>query len=284
MEVRVGRTSRTLNVIIANITSECILGRDFLMATGAQLDFRNMELVLDGERIPCFSPEEPSNASAVCYRLTVARTTKIPAGHEMVVETVLPGKAYQNDTSPGLGLVQPLTHEFSPKNGLMVARSVVDTQNAVCVRMCNFGDKKQTLKEGTVVATMIPLEEAEILRETDIGRTDLVKHSIDTGNARPIKQRPRRAPRQQQAEIDRQVNLLLENDFIRPTQSPWSTPVVLVAKKGSGWRLCCDYRRLNEVTVKDAFPLPRIDDTLDNLSGAKWWCTLDLAAGIGRWS
>ena len=113
----------------------------------------------------------------------------------------------------------------------------------------------------------------------DIGRTNWVKHSIDTGDARPIRQRARRAPLVQQDEIDRQVKDLLERGLIAPSNSPWSSPVVLVSKKDGSSRLCCDYRRINDVTLKDAYPLPRIDASIDALAGATWFSTLDLASG-----
>ena len=113
----------------------------------------------------------------------------------------------------------------------------------------------------------------------DLGRTNLVKHKIDTGTARPIRQPFRRLPLGQREEVERQVQGLLEKGAIQPSDSPWSSPVVLVAKKDGSKRLCIDYRKLNAVSQKDAFPLPRIDDTLDSLAGARWFCTLDMASG-----
>ena len=67
--------------------------------------------------------------------------------------------------------------------------------------------------------------------------------------------------------------------MVRSSDSPWSAPVVLVTKKDGGTRFCVDYHRLNLATVKDAYPLPRIDDTLDMLAGKRWFSTLDLASG-----
>ena len=66
---------------------------------------------------------------------------------------------------------------------------------------------------------------------------------------------------------------------MRPSTSPWSSPVVMVKKRDNTWRFCIDYRKLNAVTHQDAYPLPRIDETLDSLSGSTYFTTLDLAAG-----
>jgi hypothetical protein len=72
---------------------------------------------------------------------------------------------------------------------------------------------------------------------------------------------------------------MIDNGLIRPSDSPWTSPVVLVKKKNGKLRFCVDYRKLNAITKKDAYPLPRIDEMLNALSGSQWFSTLDLASG-----
>ena len=78
---------------------------------------------------------------------------------------------------------------------------------------------------------------------------------------------------------DQEVQAMLKQGVIRPSTSPWSSTVVLVWKKDGSWRFCVDYRKVNSVTHRDAFPLPRIDATLDSLTGSVFFTTLDLASG-----
>ena len=113
----------------------------------------------------------------------------------------------------------------------------------------------------------------------DMGRTHLVEHSIDTGDHRPIRQPLRRHPMAHLDEIDQQVNDLLENDFIEPAASPWAANIVLVRKKDGSHKLCVDYRAVNSVTYKDAYPLPHIDTCLGSMDGAMLFSTLDLRSG-----
>ena len=80
-------------------------------------------------------------------------------------------------------------------------------------------------------------------------------------------------------EVDKLIQEMLSQQVIVPSASPWASPIVLVKKKDGGMRFCVDYRMLNKVTKLDEFPLPRIDDTLDLLAGAKYFTTLDLASG-----
>ena len=111
------------------------------------------------------------------------------------------------------------------------------------------------------------------------GHTDAVEHTIDTGATAPIRCAPRRMSPQKIKKEEACVTEMLTGGQIKPSDSPWSAPVVLVTKKDGGTRFCVDYRRLNLATVKDAYPLPRIDDTLDMLAGKRWFSTLDLVSG-----
>jgi hypothetical protein len=111
------------------------------------------------------------------------------------------------------------------------------------------------------------------------GMVTHVEHSIDTGDAVPIKQRSYRTSQKEEEHIEREVEEMKQNGIIRPSSSPWSSPVVLVAKKDNSLRFCIDYRKLNSVTKKDSYPLPRIQDTLDVLNGSKYFSSLDFASG-----
>ena len=116
--------------------------------------------------------------------------------------------------------------------------------------------------------------------ENDLGRTGIIKHKILVDNARPIKQPMRRVSVHMQHEVvDRQLDLMLQHNIIQPSASPWASAIVLVKKKDGTRRFCIDYRRLNDVTVKDAYPLSRIDESLDQLAGSRWFSCLDLSAG-----
>jgi len=103
----------------------------------------------------------------------------------------------------------------------------------------------------------------------------LTKHRIDTANAVPIKQRPHRTAPNGRRDIAEHVKRFLDKKFVKPSNSPWASPVVLVKKPDGSWRFCCDFCKLNAVSKKDSFPLGRIDDALDRLKGATIFSSMD---------
>ena len=115
--------------------------------------------------------------------------------------------------------------------------------------------------------------------EFDLGKTDLVEHEIDTGEARPIRQTLRRQPYSRLPHIDAQVDTMLRQGIIEPSQSPWVSNVVVVVKKDGSLRFCVDYRGLNLITRKYAYPLPKISDCLDALGNAHYFSAFDLRYG-----
>ena len=114
------------------------------------------------------------------------------------------------------------------------------------------------------------LSRAEVFStgENDLGLTDIVAHHIDTGDSRPFRQQLRRFPPAHVTAISEHVQSMLEQGVIEPACSPWASNIVLVRKKDGSTRCCIDYRQLNTVTKKDAYPLPRIDSCLDAMASA----------------
>lgn len=115
--------------------------------------------------------------------------------------------------------------------------------------------------------------------DEDYGKTSAVLHQIHTGNAPPVRERYRPVPPTLYPELRALIQGMLDGGVITESASPWAAPVVLVRKKDGNLRFCVDYRKLNSVTHKDAYPLPRIEESLTGLRKAAWYSTLDLASG-----
>ena len=118
--------------------------------------------------------------------------------------------------------------------------------------------------------------------EWDLGWTNLVTHTIDTADAKPFRQPMRRYPPIHLKAIDQHLSDMLEQGVIEPAASPWASNVVLAKKKDGTLRCCIDCRQLNELTRKDAYPLPSTGECLDAMSGSVWFSTFDLRSRYVR--
>ena len=113
----------------------------------------------------------------------------------------------------------------------------------------------------------------------ELGNTQLATHSINTGDAKPVYNQPRRVPQAWQAKIREEIHTIFEAEVIEPSTSPWTSPIVPVHKKDGSLHLCIDYRQLNAVTQDDRYQMPRVDEMVERLGRAQFITTLDLAKG-----
>lgn len=162
------------------------------------------------------------------------------------------------------------------------------------VDVCNGGEKDQTFEvlklaerldlmqeeQGQLAALLQKWEKVFSTHKEDFERTDAVKHRIPTGDAAHIRERFRPLPPLLYKDMRALLAGMLQNGIITESSSPWAAPIVTVKKKDSSWRFSVDYRKLNAVTHKDAFPLPRIMETLTLMTQAKWFSTLELQGQV----
>ena len=113
----------------------------------------------------------------------------------------------------------------------------------------------------------------------DLGKTALIKYKIRLTEQTPFKERYRCIPPHMYEDVRAHIQEMLDIGAIHKSHSPWASAVVLVWKKDGGLRFCIDLRKLNKQTIKDAYSLPRIDETLDSLQGSQWFSSLDLKSG-----
>ena len=110
-------------------------------------------------------------------------------------------------------------------------------------------------------------------------KTNLIEHDVDVGDSAPIKQHPYRVNPMKKELLDKEVQYMLENDIIEESQSNWSSPCILVPKHDGGFRFCTDFRKVNDKTKSDSFPIPRIGDCIDQIGNAKFVSTFDMLKG-----
>ena len=141
------------------------------------------------------------------------------------------------------------------------------------------GDGLTECEAAAICAQILQYHDVFSLQDDEYGKVDIVKHHIDTDDHHPINQALRKIPYAHRAEMLKLVQNMLQSNIIQPSVSPWSSPVVLVKKKDGSLRFYIDYRRLNAITRKDVFPMPRIDDMLEQLKGKRIFTTLDAKSG-----
>ncbi|EZG42671.1 putative reverse transcriptase family protein, partial [Gregarina niphandrodes] len=177
--------------------------------------------------------------------------------------------------APDQGILQlreGATLKFLPVDGaprvVAVAQRQPDIHMSESLAAWQTRELKLLLEEAAFASDQVPF-----------GRATGREHEIVTTHERPAHLPLRRTSPNQRDIVRTEVEKMLAQGVIRPSKSPWASPIVLVSKKDGSTRFCVDYRSLNDMTKKDVYPLPRIDDILSALEGAKYFSSMDAASG-----
>ena len=154
-----------------------------------------------------------------------------------------------------------------------ILRTKIDRKYMESFNYC----KQLTAKKELILCRIFQRFRSIFAMEGDeLGRIQVWEHRIETGSARPIRSHPYPVSEKEKATIREHVKTMLERGVIEPSVSAWSSPITLVPKRDDGSRFCVDYRKLNDVTVDDSYPIPSVDEALSILRGAKWFSIMDL--------
>ena len=316
LEFFLGELSFIHEFYVADIDDVGILGSDFMTEYEVGLFISAGYMTIGDTRIELWSERSNTcNRVKLSERLIIPPGTEVLAkgyvvgeksiGDHVMLEPckhiggkgVLVASALVNPSDVVLSVVNMSSRQIDMKQHTMVAYLQEVDSVSTGVELNTSQDNAETvpshLKEmfenasenltadqsNDLENVLIQYQDVFVGPDGKLGRNNWVNHTINTENTKPITIPPRRVPMKQKEIIDIEIDKMLQNDIIEPSNSPWSSPILLCSKKDGSTRFCIDFRKLNSMTVKDAYPLPRIDDSLEALSDNVWFHSLDLASG-----
>lgn len=308
-----GQLDDALFIVVDDLPAPLILGTQWMEAAVSSIEVQGRMLMMrDGARVTILGKKTGS------HPVKLAKRTLVPAFTTVTVPVTctrsglslmepVKGKSKSRGVHAAAGLIDlpgspgdisfVEVSNFSPEDKYLQRGQTVATAGKppALVALVDPSRKQESREvedwRDEVDLSHLPCEERSALREVlekhskmwdgTLGSVRGAIHRIDTGDHAPIHQAPRRAGPAQRLIEKNEVDRMLAEGVIRPSQSEWASPVVLVAKPDGGTRFCVDYRRLNTVTRKDCYPLPKLDEQIDSLGHAKYFSTLD--ANCGYW-
>lgn len=226
-----------------------VIGMDFLTRTGAVVDTNAVPV-----RLSFAEEAKGPQTSAV----------RSPIEREDLARAIDPGSDSDDDT--GLAVIASVQEQSG--EGFIVGEDLVEEVET---------DGAPGSDGPNELAADVTREWSHVFE--GLGKTDLVVHAIRTGEATPICSPSYRLPRHLIDGARKEIAEMLQTGVIRPSQSEWNSPLVLIKKKNGDTRVAVDFRALNKVTLGDAFPMPRVDEVLDGLAGSTLFSTLDFRKG-----
>lgn len=298
-------------VVLRECSRDLILGVDFLREYGAIIDLRQRTVSFSTEK----AAASPTDGQRTCALRVSAECVSVPPRSSVFVSVVCDGLrdgpiiAEGNRSllfSHGICAARSLIILSNGHSELLVTNFTNESRHLYRSTAIAFGELLKEVSEcfaSDIIDTPSVLDHIDVSSDlsfcqqralrallleyapcfassSKVRQTSITKHRILTSDdARPIRQQPYRISAKEREAIRTQVQEMLNDDVIQPSKSPWSSPVVLVKKKDGTLRFCVDYRKLNDITKKDVYPLPRIDDSLDRLRNAKFFSSIDLKSG-----
>lgn len=287
------------------VPHEGILGKPFIVGQGVIINYRTTELIFTDHSEMTLQPRTETLVAVTAPNL--AENSSILIDNQKVTDTITCGNcittvknhsvlvSFINTSEELIQIAVPKLDQF-----------VYEEFNEANVNAIQIQEKPKTkadssrisrLQEALRLDHLNPEEKSSLLsvcneysdlfflEGDNITATSAITHEIRTSEAVcPINEKPYRLPQRHRQEITEQMDTLEREGVIAPSDSPWNAPLLVVPKKPDvngkvKYRVCVDFRRLNQVTVGDAFPLPNITDILDQLGKSKYYSTLDLAQG-----
>ena len=254
--------------------------------------------VIDNGRVPSFSELEilaqTKGDGSHCYMLEsnlqnsdllVARAVVIP-GETVPVRLLNPtGNSINLYSGAHIAVLSDFMEivdsQFKDETDVVAVSSVSDSNEDTLLETLMDIVKDTSLSsqhQDLLLTLLLDYSYVFVCSKDELGHTDFLQHEIFIESAAPIRQRFKRLSPEKRAEMRTLLDDMLQKNLISPSKSPWAAPIVLVKKKDGTSRFCVDYRRINAVTRKDAYPLPRVDDILETLAGSQLFSTLDLAS------
>ena len=190
-------------------------------------------------------------------------------------------KKYHGKETESVGAAARVVQEVSKTEQEMVSDELVDgnLRFSNSETMCNIENNLKHLPTAQREEMVALITEFSDLFSDVPGRTNCVHHHVDIGNAAPIKQNPYRVNPQKLSCLKKELDYMLKNDIIEPSQSNWSSPCLLVPKSDGTYHFCTDYRKINAVTKSDSYPIPRVEDCIDRIGSAHYVSKIDLLKG-----
>ena len=237
-------------VVVPSLTEPIYLGRDWLRKWNPTIDWISGEIQLSGSLEPWIPMDKDFRKEK-------------KAIHDSIDEILTPSAS---------------------RKCLRVARrneDIASTYGFVIVRAVDTNTDAHTSSTHPYIKEMQTTFGSVFAEATGIEENPPVRHSIRIkDDAMPAHVKPFRFTETQKGELKTQIIELLQKGWIRPSCSPWGAPVLLVPKKDGTWRFCVDFRNLNAVTIRDSFPLPRIDDLLHKVGRARIYSKMDMQSGF----